>query len=83
VCYLKNLIPVEAVQERDIDLLFLEEVISNVNFRDWLLEQFKQKPESFKFLGVWHSLSQVGLGECDLAFKCRGLLDYCCPSPSL
>ena len=63
---IENLIPVEAVQERDIDLLLLEEIISNAEFRKWLIELFGLEEEKI-FEGAWHSLTQGGLGESDLA----------------
>ncbi len=66
---LNNLIPVEAIQERDIDLLILEELNSNPDFIDWILTKTIGLPETYTFIGAWHSLTQTGLGESDLAFK--------------
>lgn len=65
---LSNVIPVEAVQERDTDLLVLEELKSNSNFRDWFLSKTIGSIPDYEFEGAWHSLTQVGLGESDLAF---------------
>jgi hypothetical protein len=63
---LEKLIPVEAIQERDIDLLILEELIVNIQFRKWIIELLELEKEK-QFIGAWHSLTQVGLGESDLA----------------
>ncbi|MGE0770695.1 MAG: hypothetical protein AB7K37_03205 [Cyclobacteriaceae bacterium] len=68
---IRDLIPVEAVQERDTDLLILEEIKCNRNFTDWLLEKTIGLPDNYDLIGAWHSLTQVGLGESDLAFKLR------------
>ena len=66
---INKLIPVEAVQERDIDLLVLEELQCNSNFRDWFLLQTIGSLSHYAFIGAWHSLTQAGLGESDLVFK--------------
>jgi len=68
---LENIIPIEAIQERDIDLLLLEEIKSNRSFTDWFLSKTIGKTENYKFIGAWHSLYQVGLGESDLVFKIK------------
>ncbi|MEQ8882686.1 MAG: hypothetical protein RLO12_03580 [Fulvivirga sp.] len=68
---LSDIIPVEAVQERDTDLLVLEELKCNRNFTDWVLTKTIGQPSSYDLIGAWHSLSQVGLGESDLAFKIK------------
>lgn len=64
---LKQLIPIEAIRERDTDLLLLEEIYCNPDFRKWILEQTNGLIEE-EFKGVWHSFTQVDLGESDLAF---------------
>ena len=66
---LSDIIPVEAVQERDTDLLLLEELKCNRNFTDWFLTRTAGQQDHYDFIGAWHSLSKVGLGESDLAFK--------------
>ena len=66
---ISDIIPVEAVQERDTDLLILEEIKCNRNFTDWLLAKTIGLPDNYELIGAWHSLTQVGLGESDLAFK--------------
>jgi len=35
---MKSLIPIESIQERDIDLLLLEELYSSKKFRKWFLD---------------------------------------------
>jgi hypothetical protein len=68
---ISDLIPVEAVQERDTDLLILEEIKCNKNFTDWLLAKTIRLQGDYVLIGAWHSLTQVGLGESDLALKIR------------
>lgn len=68
---LSKVIPVEAVQERDIDLLILEELKCNSKFTGWILSETIDLRKNYEFIGAWHSLSQVGLGESDLAFKIK------------
>jgi hypothetical protein len=57
----------ECVAERDIDLLLLEELHVSAAFRSWLVSQVVG-PDSrhTQFLGAWHSVSRVTLGESDL-----------------
>ena len=65
-----ELIPVESIQERDIDLLLLEELKSNVDFTKWILNRtIGLQSEHIFTIGAWHSLSKPGLGETDIAFK--------------
>lgn len=67
---MKDLIPIEAIQERDIDLLLLEELYCSFKFREWFIEKTIGKNKSFiKFLGIWHSLNKANLGESDLVMK--------------
>lgn len=66
---ISDVIPVEAVQERDTDLLLLEEIKSNVNFTDWLLSKTIGLGGKYQLIDAWHSLTQVGLGESDIVFK--------------
>ena len=63
-----GIIPVEAVQERDTDLLILEEIKCNSSFTNWLLKKTIGLITKYELIGAWHSLTQVGLGESDLAF---------------
>src|SRR5690606_8130022 len=68
---ISDIIPVEAVQERDTDLLILEEITCNRNFTDWILKKIIELKDNYNQIVAWHSLTQVGLGESDLAFKIR------------
>ncbi len=63
-----DIIPVEAIRERDADLLILEELKCNNDFRRWFLEKTIEI-EDFNFIGAWHSLHQAELGESDLTFE--------------
>jgi len=70
---MKNLIPIESIQERDIDLLLLEELYSSKKFRKWFLDNTVGNKYSWgKFEGVWHSLSDSELGESDLVIRFSG-----------
>lgn len=70
---MENLIPIEAIQERDIDLLMLEELYSSDKFRKWFLENtIGNRLSGSKFLGAWHSLDKASLGESDLVMKFSG-----------
>jgi hypothetical protein len=64
----KNIIPVESVQERDIDLLLLEELSTNDDFCHWLVNQLSL-PKYTNRVGVWKSISDFGLGETDILFS--------------
>jgi len=64
---LEEIIPVESIQERDIDLLLLEEFKSNLNFVKWFLNRTIRHKTEFMVVGAWHSLAQAGLGETDIA----------------
>jgi hypothetical protein len=57
----------ECVAERDIDLLVLEELHVSPPFREWFLSQsVGVGVDSFHFVGAWHSISHISLGESDL-----------------
>ncbi|MBN2732392.1 MAG: PD-(D/E)XK nuclease family protein [Balneolaceae bacterium] len=68
---LNEIIPVETIQERDIDLLLLEEIKCNRKFTDWIILNTFKRSKEYNFIGAWHSLSQIRLGESDLAFKIK------------
>ncbi|MFQ5931532.1 MAG: hypothetical protein ACE5MM_03905 [Nitrospiraceae bacterium] len=60
---------VSYVVERDIDLLFLEELRVAPDFRDWLTRQLlDDEPQIDEFVGVWHSVSDTSYGESDLIY---------------
>ena len=56
---------VEAIHERDVDLILLEELNTNNHFASWFVRQL-ELPELTKFMGAWRSMSGFGLGETDL-----------------
>lgn len=56
---------IECVLERDTDLLFLEEWCVNVEFAQWVLEQFEIFEKFFRFDG-YHSVTDPQYGESDL-----------------
>ena len=60
---------IEAVSERDIDLLLLEELVSSPVFRKWLVDKVYQDDQpAGQLVGVWHSVSRDSLGESDLVY---------------
>jgi len=64
---------IEAIQERDIDLLLLEEFYSSESFRKWFLQKtVGLDSKSGRFIGTWHSVSHSDLGESDLIVKFSG-----------
>jgi hypothetical protein len=64
----KPILPVEAIQERDIDLLLLEEFYTDDDFCNWFINELKLPSFSGK-IGVWRSITDFGLGETDLLFS--------------
>jgi hypothetical protein len=66
----KDLLPVEAIYERDIDMLLLEELNVNAGFVDWLVSQLQlplctAEAKAFKSISD-STLSECGAGETDL-----------------
>ena len=60
---------VEAVYERDVDLLLLEELASSRAFCQWFIDLvFQDDQPAGQLVGVWHSLSREPLGESDLVY---------------
>ena len=58
---------VEALTERDVDLLLLEEIHCSNLFRDWFLKQIRIESTSKEtFVGAWHSVIHPTLGETDI-----------------
>jgi hypothetical protein len=58
---------IEAVAERDIDLLLLEELRCAPEFREWFSSHaLGQDADQLRFLGAWHSVTDAALGESDL-----------------
>jgi hypothetical protein len=59
--------PLEAISERDTDLLLLEELSVSKSFRKWFVKTFLND-EIEEHIGVWYSVHQKDLGESDLIF---------------
>jgi hypothetical protein len=60
---------IEAVTERDIDLLLLEELTASSRFRQWLVDWvFQDDQPAGQLVGVWHSISRDPWGESDLIY---------------
>lgn len=66
----KTNIPVEAVRERDIDFLILEELVSEKAFADHLVNIIKL-PSCDETLSAQRSVTDFGLGETDIIFEYR------------
>jgi len=64
----ENIIPVEAIQERDVDLILLEEFTTDNSFCEWFINEL-DLPEISKNLGAWRSITAYGLGETDILFS--------------
>jgi hypothetical protein len=64
----EELLPIEAVQERDIDLILLEEFNTNNAFAEWFVNECNA-PKLTENIGAWKSISDFGLGETDILFK--------------
>ncbi|UGU14247.1 PD-(D/E)XK nuclease family protein [Sinomicrobium kalidii] len=69
-----KLIPVETVQERDIDLILLEELSSDNTFCEWLIQELSL-PALLTSNGAWKSISDFGLGETDIIFSYTSILN--------
>ena len=63
-------IKIEALRERDIDLLLLEEWNVNPAFAQWLLREFFDITRKYEKFDGWHSISDSELGESDLFLAC-------------
>lgn len=61
-----NIIRLESLRERDIDLLILEEWSVNPLFSQWVLGEFFDITTYYKNFDGWHSVVSSGLGESDL-----------------
>ena len=66
----ENDIKIEALRERDIDLLLLEEWNVNPAFAQWILREFFDITNSFEKFDGWHSITDPELGESDLLLTC-------------
>lgn len=57
-----------SVQERDIDLLIVEELSSNDEFADWLVARTWGPDKLGAAFGTWHSVNRGTHGESDIVF---------------
>lgn len=64
----EKIIPVEAIQERDVDLILLEEFTTDNSFCEWFINEL-DLPKISEKLGVWRSITGYGLGETDILFS--------------
>ncbi len=64
----KNILPVEAIQERDVDLILLEELATDNAFCEWFINELGL-PKISENAGVWRSITGYGLGETDILFS--------------
>ncbi len=65
---LSNIIPIESIRERDIDLLLLEELTSDYTFCEWFIKELNL-PNLTSINGAWRSITAFGLGETDILFS--------------
>lgn len=63
----QGLLPIEAIRERDVDIILLEELSADLDFCHWLIDEVGS-PELKERIGAWRSISDHGLGETDLLF---------------
>lgn len=64
----KNITPVESIQERDVDLILLEELSIDNAFCEWFINEL-DLPKLTSVNGVWRSISDLGRGETDILFS--------------
>jgi|TARA_Y100000385_G_C12967849_1_gene582674 hypothetical protein len=63
-----SILPIESIQERDVDLILLEELSSDDLFCDWLVNKLGL-PNLSLIEGAWRSINAFGLGETDILFS--------------
>jgi hypothetical protein len=62
----------EAVRERDIDVLILEEFYASRDFRDWWLKKMRHRDAAgHSVASLKHSLSVPGVGESDVVLRVK------------
>lgn len=64
----KTILPVESILERDVDLILLEELVTDNSFCYWFTNELNL-PEFVSSNGAWRSISDFGLGETDILFS--------------
>lgn len=62
------ILPVEAIQERDVDLILLEELATDNSFCEWFAKEL-DLPDLTSVNSAWRSVSGFGLGETDILFS--------------
>lgn len=65
---MRDILPVESIQERDVDLIILEELSTDNTFCEWFVMKLGL-PKLSKIDGTWRSITDYGLGETDLLFS--------------
>ena len=60
-----NILPVESIQERDVDLILLEELSISKVFCQWFTSEL-QLPVFTSLVNAFKSISDFGLGETDI-----------------
>jgi len=68
-----SILPIESIQERDVDLILLEEFYTDTSFCQWFINEL-DLPAFDSEIGVWRSISDFGLGETDLLFAYQSSL---------
>lgn len=69
---MKEMLPLEAVTERDIDLLLLEEATVSEEFRELLFTKaLGSTTTKISDAKIWHSVSDAELGESDLILRAK------------
>ena len=63
-----TILPIESIQERDVDLILLEELSTENSFCNWFISELNL-PEFYSSNGTWRSITDFGLGETDLLFS--------------
>jgi hypothetical protein len=64
----QDILPIESIQERDVDLILLEELSTNNLFSEWFIHELSF-PKLTSIIGAWRSVLGFGLGETDILFS--------------
>ena len=67
-----SILPVEGIQERDIDLILLEEFLTDNSFCEWFVRE-TGLPEFTECLGARKVIKDFGLGQTDILFSYKSL----------
>lgn len=63
-----QILPIESIRERDIDIILLEEFSTDNTFCEWFIKELNL-PKLDNINGAWRSISDFGLGETDILFS--------------